>query len=118
MAIYFRPKIIPQEQSIKKPFFTGLLFLTATLSLVGILWSRLPAEVPLFYSKPWGQQQLAQPIFLVLPILLCYLLLFVNSVLAQILSDYSFIRKVLIYGATTASILASITIIRIILLII
>lgn len=117
MASYFRPKLIPQEQTIKKPFYTGLASLLVTSILLGIFWQKLPPQVPLFYSKPWGEQQLASPFFLALPILICLFFLVISSILNQLLNDYPFVKKILTYGATCASILASITIIRIIFLI-
>ncbi len=118
MATRFRPKIIPQEQSIKKPFYIGVGSLFLTLILIVVFWSRIPPQVPLFYSKPWGEPQLAANFLLGLPLLLSLLLLITNSLVAQLLSDYVFIRKVLIFGAMIACLLASITVIRIILLII
>jgi hypothetical protein len=116
MATHFRPKIIPQEQSIKKPFFVGIGALVVTALLMAVAWSQLPAQIPLFYSKPWGETQLAPNIFLALPLILSLFLLIVNSIGAQILSDYIFIKKILIFGAATTSLLAAITVIRIILL--
>lgn len=35
--------------------------------LVAIYWRSLPPEVPLLYSRPWGQDQLVSPYFLVIP---------------------------------------------------
>ncbi len=35
--------------------------------LTVIYWKSLPPEVPLLYSRPWGQDQLVSPYFLVIP---------------------------------------------------
>ncbi|KKU29077.1 MAG: hypothetical protein UX80_C0006G0020 [Candidatus Amesbacteria bacterium GW2011_GWA2_47_11b] len=35
--------------------------------LLAIYWKSLPPEVPLLYSRPWGQDQLVSPIFLIVP---------------------------------------------------
>ena len=37
------------------------------VGLVAIYWRSLPPEVPLLYSRPWGQDQLVSPYFLVIP---------------------------------------------------
>ncbi len=38
-------------------------------SLVGILILRkLPPQVPVFYSRPWGENQLGKPIELLIPV--------------------------------------------------
>lgn len=40
--------------------FTVLLISTSLLILI-LSWNKLPAEVPLWYSKPWGADRLAAP---------------------------------------------------------
>lgn len=32
--------------------------------LLAVFWKNLPPEVPLLYSRPWGQDQLVSPYFL------------------------------------------------------
>lgn len=34
--------------------------------LLAIYWKSLPPEVPLLYSRPWGQDQLVSPYFLMI----------------------------------------------------
>jgi len=34
------------------------------LGLIAVYWKALPPEVPLLYSRPWGQDQLVSPYFL------------------------------------------------------
>lgn len=36
------------------------------MGLVAIYWRSLPPEVPLLYSRPWGQDQLVSPYFLII----------------------------------------------------
>jgi len=46
------------------------IFLLAQLGLILFFWRKLPPEVPLFYSRPWGKEQLASPwLLFVLPVL-------------------------------------------------
>lgn len=109
--------LLPQEAQIRKPFFIGIGGLLAGVIFLLIFWLRLPPEVPLFYSKPWGQEQLGQPIFLWLPLILAGLTLLANSALASFLGENQFLKKTLVIGAIVASFLASITVIRIIFLV-
>lgn len=51
------------EKIYEDPFcFGGLTLSLATLSLgclfLLLFWSRLPPQIPLFYSQPWGEGQL------------------------------------------------------------
>lgn len=116
--IFGRPKIIPEELSIKKPFFFGLGSLIVALFFLAFFWPSLPPELPLFYSKPWGRSQLAPSYLVALPLILSALLLFANSIFAQAVDGYPLIKKMLIFGATSVCVLATITVIRIILLVV
>lgn len=54
---------------VSKPIFKFILVLPIALSLISIViivfnLSKLPPEIPLYYSKPWGEEQLAHPISL------------------------------------------------------
>lgn len=109
--------LLPQDTQIRKPFFIGIGGLLAGAISLLIFWLRLPPEVPVFYSKPWGQEQLGQPIFLWLPLFLAGLALLTNSILTSFLGENQFLKKALVIGAIVASFLASITVIRIIALI-
>lgn len=59
---------------IAKPVFKFIFFLPIALSFltIGIILlnlSKLPPEIPLYYSKPWGEEQLAHPLSLfILPV--------------------------------------------------
>lgn len=45
--------------------------IVVTLGLLVVYWRSLPPEVPLWYSRPWGQEQLASPYWLwLVPILI------------------------------------------------
>lgn len=112
-----RTKIIPTEDSIKKPFFAGLGAIVVAGIIIAVNWQKLPPEIPLYYSKPWGDVQLAQKYFLGLPLLFSATLLVANSIIIQLIENNPFFRKVLISGSMIASILASITVIRIVLLV-
>lgn len=115
MFLKLRQKIEPLEPSTKKPVLVGFGIVAVTSLLLAVAWFSLPPQVPLFYSRPWGEAQLAQPLFLVLPLLLGIVFIIVNAVLAKKWED-SFLKHSLIFGAVLASLFASITIVRILLL--
>lgn len=77
-----KPDVI-EDQSIKNPivkFWRKLktnayeraavklsFFFLGTLILIDLIFFwRLPPKIPLFYSRPWGEAQLASPLFLFL----------------------------------------------------
>lgn len=111
-------RFIPKESLIRSSFWVAVFLLVGTFLLFALFFKSLPAQVPLFYSKPWGQDQLAQPVFLVLPLLLSVVFFALNVLLAErVFKTKLFVRNVLIAGAITAAILGAVTIARVILLI-
>lgn len=50
--------------SLSHKFSIGTII--ASVVLWAIFFHRLPPVVPLWYSKPWGEDQLANPIFLLI----------------------------------------------------
>lgn len=49
-------------------FVFGFFFLSvlSQVSLLLVSWGKLPPQVPLFYSRPWGEDMLAAPSLLFL----------------------------------------------------
>ncbi|MEK7165766.1 MAG: hypothetical protein AAB874_03095 [Patescibacteria group bacterium] len=80
-------------------------------------WQRLPPLVPLFYSLPWGEEQLAPPYFLTLLLLIQVFNVFVIMGLASLLyRSYRYLSFLLIFGVTFITLLIQATLIQIILL--
>jgi beta-lactamase regulating signal transducer with metallopeptidase domain len=109
---------------LKKEFSVGniayfnsmLIMLFVNISvivLIIIFLKKLPPQVPLFYGLPRGEVQLTHPVSLVYPLVLSSLFLVINSVFAS-LSKSPFSKKVFVVGGVFISILALITVIRII----
>lgn len=111
-----QPKIIPNEPSLSQPFWLGIVSVFAGALILAIFWAKLPPQVPLFYSHPAGEAELANPLYLVFPLILSILFLVLNLALARFIES-DFLKRALVLGATLASILASITVVRIIFLV-
>lgn len=110
-----------KELSREDPFVgnslsLSVLIIVAALLFVGIFWTNLPKELPLFYSKPWGEDQLVEKLWIFLPSAIAVLFLFVNSI-AIFYTQNSFLKKMLAAGTLVVSTLSSITTIRIVLLV-
>lgn len=118
---------MPEKQfslRLKKEFSVGnvayfksmiiMLFINVlVIVLIIVFRKKLPPQVPIFYGLPRGEVQLAPPISLVYPLVLSSLFLVVNSIFAS-LSKSQFSKKVFVVGGVFISILALITVIRII----
>lgn len=90
------------------------------LSLLTILWrwNRLPPQVPLWYSLPWGGSQLAQPLFLFILPIGALLIYFLNMVIAMYLTaDYLIFTQILYLSSFLVSSLSFITLIKILFLV-
>lgn len=107
---------IPQDAFAKRCIAVAAVSWAAALLVLLVFWTRIPAQVPLFYSKPWGQEQLAAPGLLFLPVFLSAVFFIGNLILAGRLTS-QFVGNALLVGGTTVVVLASVTLIRIVFLV-
>ena len=122
IGIRFRLRIgdlLPQHALVRRFFLFSVASALLTLGFLGFTYQRLPPEVPLFYSNPWGKEQLARPYFLFLPLALSCIFLALNIVLAKkSFAGHSFVRDLLYIGTGLIFLLATVTTVRIVFLII
>ncbi len=96
---------------------------TLILSCIGIVvliwrWNQLPPLVPLWYSKPWGDEQLAQPIWLLLlPGGSIAWYFFTLWFVGKFLKPYRIFGQILFLASLTVSILSVVTLVNIIFLV-
>lgn len=111
-------KSFKNDQSVRLAGRLSFLLLVFCFGLFLFTLRRLPLQVPLFYSLPWGEEQLAPTLallFLPLGILLVALL---NSLLIMaILSKYSLAAKISIWLTVCLIFLTSVALVKIIFLI-
>lgn len=97
----------------------GLCLLILSLSIaltVATILKFLPPRLPLFYSLPWGDGQLAtHQQFLIIPASIALIAL-LNLVLSwQLHPSQSFFKKVLIFSSVVVSLILTIAFIKIVL---
>ncbi len=56
-------KFIPsfESQGLKQIFQLAMVVWLVEVLLIIIVWTFLPPQVPLFYTRPWGEEQLVHP---------------------------------------------------------
>ncbi|MFH0863588.1 MAG: hypothetical protein V1858_00655 [Candidatus Gottesmanbacteria bacterium] len=122
--LIIKPKTIFEPLWQEKNFRIVLLITLAIIifSLVFLLffWPKLPSEVPLFYSLPWGKEQLANTTYLFILPLGSILIGFINLSLAGICFNRkeNLAAKTLVWAFLCWTLLATFTLIKIVLLII
>ena len=90
------------------------------ISLILLLWQwkTLPPQVPLWYTKPWGAEQLADPHWLfILP--LASLLIYIINIFASIYitADYLVFTQMISLSSLLISFLSCVTLIKILFLV-
>jgi len=87
-----------------------ILLICCSLAVLIFSWNKLPLEVPLWYSKPWGEDRLADPSWLFLlpgASLFWYL---INSLLTiNITKDHLVFSQILFLSALLVSIFSFVT---------
>lgn len=92
-----------------------IINIVATI-VVFALRSILPPELPLFYGKPYGAEQLAPQNMLALPTIAALIICLVNTTINYFLKD-EFLKKVLVGGMVAVTLLGLITVFKIIFLV-
>ncbi len=81
-------------------------------------WRNLPPQVPLWYSRPWGNERLASPWSLLLPLLSSVIVYSINlAAIVRFTGDHPVFTRVLLLTSVLISVLSGIIVVRIITLI-
>lgn len=91
---------------------------SAVLILTVLLFFRfLPDKLPLFYSLPWGERQLATPEqFLIIPSIIILVTLVNLAVAKQLHQQQIFLKKALLLSSLIVTSILTITFIKIVFL--
>lgn len=108
--------VIKNNRLTKEAIIQLLPLLLAAISslIIGILLEVLPAKLPLFYSLPWGENQLAtqQQIFLI-PAVIVLVALINIMISLQLHQSQSFFKNILTGSSIVSSIILLVTLIKI-----
>ena len=87
-------------------------------TVIAGFWKTLPPQVPLWYSKPWGDERLASPWFLFLPLLSSIIVYIVNlTAVVRFAGNHPMFTRVLLLTSILISLLSGIMVIRIVTLV-
>lgn len=92
-------------------------FTLLSLVVIALAWRMLPPSVPLWYSRAWGQDQLASPLWLFLLPGASLVWQGLSLTLAGSLRGYTVFAKLVIVASFLVSMLSCISIIQILLLV-
>lgn len=102
-----------EKENKKTIFVINLVIIGAQILLIFLSWNKLPPEIPLFYSQPWGTDQLAPGFMILLLPLLSLFVLFVNLSLSKVFKD-KLINKLFSFTSLIFSIFCLIGAVRIV----
>jgi len=92
-----------------------LFLITSSLVLLLLSWDRLPTEIPLWYSRPWGQDRLAHPSWLFLLPGASFLWYGMDSFLSlHVTKNHLVFSQILFLSAVSVSIFSCVTLMMII----
>lgn len=107
------------RKNIFRALVSSIVLIVVQLIVVVIIFPQLPPKVPLFYSRPWGNPQLANSTYLLLLPGLSLAILLINAVIAAIFIDQkSFYSFCLTWASTIFSTFCLITLVKIVQIII
>jgi len=111
-------RVVWQDKLIGPAIWLSLLIIVFSFSFFIFNFSKLPPEVPLFYSRPWGEEQLALNWQLAILPALSLIIFLVDLILAaKLYSQESLLAQILVWSSTIFSLLTTITLVKIITLI-
>ena len=102
----------------------SLVFIRLIILLLGISWlvfglslQYLPPQIPLLFSKPWGEEQLIPKLWLALSPGLATLFFIINSRLASMfIRKDSLLPQILLWAQLIITLFSTISVIRIVLI--
>lgn len=107
-----------QKSYNRKLFISSVLLITLQTACIFYFYDRLPPETPLFYSHPWGNDQLVSSSYLFLLPITSFLILLFNIFLTLFFAKLKLLSISLLITSTLYSLLSFITLIKIINLVI
>lgn len=82
-TIRLDPKILVTDPFSRSFYIWSSIGVLLMLLIIAGLWGFLPAEVPIFYTLPWGEGRLAPKIMLLIMPLISTLIIVINIILGK-----------------------------------
>ena len=107
-------RVVWQDDVSRRGFATAIFFWLAGLSILIFFYFRLPPQIPLFYSLPWGEDQLASSnlIFVIPGSVL--LIILTNLLAASFFSEEKLLLRTLGLASAVCAFLSLFALIKII----
>ena len=100
-------------------FVLNLLVFFASITLLLIHRNSLPPTLPLWFSKPWGAERLAQPLALwLLPSIILISLVLNNLIAKFLLKNHKLLALILVWAALLISLILLFPLYRILLVVV
>lgn len=97
----------------------SLFFLAFGCVFLALFWSKLPPQIPLFYSRPWGEEQLAEKVQIIfLPTFAFFIFLSALLSSLRIFSKEPLLARILIGSSAILIFLFTVALFQIISLVI
>lgn len=117
-ALLERWKELRAHRVIAFVHYAVFVFFFLSIAVTLWRWKFLPPAVPIWYSRPWGEDQLAHPLWLFLLPAGALLWHGINIIVsAVILHEYPVFARVLFLSSLLVNILSFVTLIQILLLV-
>jgi hypothetical protein len=112
-------KEIKISKDIKYVLLAWPMLWVAQIALLVVFWNKLPQKVPLYYSRPWGEDQLADKVDLFLLPIISLAIFLINAILSRIIVQKDeLLKNTLLIATDVVAILCLICLYQIIRLVI
>jgi len=107
------------QEKINRNFLRwNLILIIIQISLIIFKFNDLPSQVPLYYSRPWGEEQLASAAALFLLPTFSIIILIINNLIANLFfKSIPLLSRLLVIFSLAFSLFTSISLAKIIFLI-
>lgn len=110
---------LKEDKVLKFAFLSSSFLLLLQILFLIFTYKNLPPLIPLYLQRPWGQSQIAPQIqIFLLPALTLFLIIFNTFLSTFLYKESPLLSRILLWGQAIFCLLATLAVVRIILLII
>lgn len=116
MTLKFTHLMLPFRPANWLLFLISLLLISLTFALL-LAQPSFPPQLPLWYSRPWGEDRLATPNTLYVVPSLGLVFLLINHYLANIYKGSSILSKILLWTALLTTLIGLVAVYKVLIII-